>query len=252
MQRPIAKWMHVLCVALMLVLLPIREAPAGSRLVIGVATGFPPYQFEENGQPVGFDVDMARAMAERLHMTPVFYQDAWDTVLNQLRLKHIDCIAGMEINPFRAALFNLSDAYTLRHDVLFVREDSPFRRVEELYGQVLTGDRHSFIELLWKHEGNHTRFRIMQTRTKEEAMHLLKEKTIKGAIMPFQVGRYLAQRADVEVRVLFSPDPGSPVGFATSKGHEDLLHRINAELKEMRRSGELTGLHHKWFGRPRP
>lgn len=224
-----------------------RAATRTDKLICGVATGFPPYQFTENGQPVGFDVDVARAVTRQLGVELMIYQDSWDTVLNHLRLHRIDCIAGMEINPFRQVMFNMSTPYTVRHDVLFVREDSRFMRKEELYGHIVSGDRHSFIELLWKEEGTYSRFRIMQTRTKAEAMHLLKENKTQGAIMPFQVGEFLAEKEGMAVRVLYAPDPGSPVGLAVNKNRDDLLRRLEQALQSIRGTGELQQLQRKWL-----
>ena len=219
-------------------------------LVCGVAAGFPPYQFARDGQATGFDVEVAAAVCARIATQLRFEQGNWDNILNLLRFDKIDMVAGMEVNAFRNDYFDFSIPYAKRHDVVFVPANSPVTKVEDLYGQFITGDRHSFVELLWKDLGIHRNFRIMQTRTKAEAMELLAAGRTVAAVMPLEVGKYLARERRFAVRVLANPDPGSEVAIALRKGHPELLEKINRALRDMEARGELRALKTKWFSRP--
>lgn len=224
--------------------------PRQHAMVCGVAAGFPPYQFTRDGEAAGFDVEVAAAVCSRIGATVRFEQGNWDNVLNLLRFEKIDMVAGMEINAFRNDYFEFSVPYSTRHDVIFVAANSTAKNVEDLFGNVITGDRHSFVELLWKDLGIHRNFRIMQTTTKAESMDLLATGRTVAAVMPLEVGEYLARERGFDVRVLANPDPGSDVAIALRKGHPDLLERINAALRDMEADGELRALKTKWFSRP--
>jgi ABC-type amino acid transport substrate-binding protein len=233
-----------------ILLVSSQAAPQPPALIIGAASGFPPYQFAVDGQPAGFDVDVAKAIAGRLGVEARFVQGEWDNVVSMLRFGRIDVIVGMEVNAFRRGYFDFSAPYAKRHDAVFVLANSPASSVEDLFGQVVTGDRHSFVELLWREQGIHRKIRVTQTPTKEEAMRLLAEGKTVAAIMPLGVGRYLAREAGVDVRVLLNPDPGSEVAIALRKGQARQLAEMNAALRDIRDNGELDAIVRKWFGSP--
>ncbi len=240
------------CLQLLILLLALSPgaATAGGELRCGVASGFPPYQFSVNGEPAGFDVDVARAVCARLGLTPRFEQGDWDNVVNLLRFGTLDVIVGMEVNTFRGDLFDFSAPYSTRHDVVFVLANSTATREEDLFGGVVTGDRHSFVELHWQARGIHRNIRVTQTGTKAEAMQSLAEGRSLAAIMPLEVGRHLAREKGLAVRVLLEPDPGSDVAIALPKGRTELRQRLNEILEALRASGELESLARKWFDPP--
>jgi ABC-type amino acid transport substrate-binding protein len=225
---------------------------AQESLTCGVAIGFPPYQFAIDGEPAGFDVDVAKAVCARLGVSARFNQGKWDDIINMLLFDRIDMVVGMEVNAFRHGYFEFSTPFATRHDVVFVTANSTATSVEDFFGLVISGDRHSFVELRWKEVGIHKKIRIMQTGSKEEAMDLLARGKTAAAIMPLEVGKYLAAKRDLEVRVLINPDPGSDVAIALRKGHPELLRRINEALRNLQAEGELDALARKWFSGPAP
>ncbi|MDO9584491.1 MAG: transporter substrate-binding domain-containing protein [Desulfomicrobium sp.] len=239
---------RVLTIFAMFVFLIPGSVPAQEQsLSCGVAAGFPPYQFTLDGEPTGFDVDVARAVCARLGKEAIFEQRNWDDVVNMLLYGRIDLVAGMEVNDFRFDYFEFSTPYAKRHDVVFVPANSTVAGVEDLFGLIITGDRHSFLELHWKEQGIFQNIRIMQTGTKEESMTLLGQGRTAAAIMPLEVGWYLAAQQGIDVRVLVNPDPGSDVAIALRKGQPELLLKINDALRDMEAEGELDALQRKWF-----
>ena len=228
-------------------LLPGPAMAQGRSMICGVATGFPPYQFTLDGQPAGFDVDVARAVCDRLGQEALFEQQNWDDIVSMLLFGRIDLVAGMEVNAFRFDYSEFSIPYAKRHDAVFVPANSTVSCVEDLFGRVITGDRHSFVELHWKEQGIYQNIRVMQTRTKQESMDLLAQGKTAAAIMPLEVGWYLAAEQGIEVRVLDDPDPGSDVAIALRKGQPDLLQKINEALRDMELKGEIEALRRKWF-----
>lgn len=217
------------------------------QMTCGVATGFPPYQFAIDDKPAGFDVDVAKSVCARLGLTARFEQGKWDNVVSMLLFGRIDMVVGMEVNTFRHDYFDFSMPYAKRHDVVFVSANSTVTRVEDLFGLIITGDRHSFVELHWKERGIHQKIRIMQVGSKEESMDLLARGETAAAIMPLEVGKYLAARRGFEIRTLSNPDPGSDVAIALRKGNPELLVRINQALRDLQADGELDALARKWF-----
>lgn len=235
------RWCLVLCFAWV-------SPVYAQTLVCGLATGFPPYQFQEQDRPAGFDVEVIRLIAKRTGLDIQLRQDKWDDVINFLRFGKIDCVIGMEINPLRTRYFDFTVDYYKRHDVVFVRADNPnVNRVEDLFSRVISGDRHSFVETYWRGLGIIQKMRVMQPESKEKAMQLLFDGRTEAAIMPRGVGVYLAKKLNLKVRILDSPDPGSPVAIAVKKGNVALQAMLNHGLQSLIKDGEIDRLYRQWF-----
>lgn len=235
-------------VLLFLILILSSGQLSAQELVCGIAAGYPPYQFTEKGEVSGFDADVARLVFKRLDKKFIFVQKNWDDVFGMLRIGDIDLIVGMEMNERRKPFFDFTREYYFRHDVVFIRADNQeITKIEDLYGQFITGDRHSFVELHWEKMGIKEKIRIMQTDTKDKSMQLLYEGKTKAAVMPEAVGFYLSKGMGFKVRILDSPDPGSPVAIAVKKGNKDLLKIIDQALQDLMDEGEIKKLYKAWF-----
>ncbi|MCJ8317336.1 transporter substrate-binding domain-containing protein [Idiomarina sp.] len=87
---------------------------------IGLATGYPPYQFSENGDIVGFDVDVTKAVFNYLNKEYTLHQHDWDNVVSLLRFGELDMAMGMEQTTIRQQYFDFSSPYYNRVTTLFV------------------------------------------------------------------------------------------------------------------------------------
>ena len=80
-------------------------------LVVGI-TDFAPMDYQENGEWVGFDADMARLVAEKLGVECEFVVIEWDAKIMELDSKAIDVVwNGMTISDEVKAAMDLSNAY---------------------------------------------------------------------------------------------------------------------------------------------
>ena len=113
MSRPRLTWL------LLGLLLPVLSARAEPELPLDKASGlarvrsagvlrvaidatYPPMEFLENGQPVGFDVDLSRELARKLGVTAEFIVMDWDGILAGLTSGRYDIIvSSMNITPER-------------------------------------------------------------------------------------------------------------------------------------------------------
>jgi ABC-type amino acid transport substrate-binding protein len=106
--------MRVLSMMALTGLFICADLSRAGEITCGIATGFPPYQFEQDRRAGGFDADIMRMVAKRADLACRFRQDKWDDVVGLLSIGHIDCVVGMEINPFREKSYDFNTAYYLR------------------------------------------------------------------------------------------------------------------------------------------
>ena len=89
-------------------------------LIVGI-TDFAPMDYQENGQWVGFDADMAKAFAESLGVECQFVEINWDTKIMELDSKNLDCVwNGMTLTSEVTAAMECSNAYCNNAQVVVV------------------------------------------------------------------------------------------------------------------------------------
>ncbi len=92
-------------------------------LVVGI-TDFAPMDYEENGQWVGFDADMARAFGEYLGVSVEFIIVDWDYKATELDVKNVDCIwNGMTLDDEVRAAMDCSNPYCNNSQIVIVNKD---------------------------------------------------------------------------------------------------------------------------------
>lgn len=93
-------------------------------LVMATNAEFAPYEYRENGKIVGFDVDMAQAIADVLGMELQIDDMLFDAIVNAVASGKADIgVAGMTVLPERLENVNFSDPYTTAHQALIVRAE---------------------------------------------------------------------------------------------------------------------------------
>jgi polar amino acid transport system substrate-binding protein len=104
----------------------------------GDLQGGEPYVFEDandGGKLVGFEVDIADALARRLGVTARFRQNDWSNLPSNLLRGDFDIVLnGLEETPERAARLLLSRPYFVYGETLTVRAGSAFTRLDQLNG----------------------------------------------------------------------------------------------------------------------
>jgi polar amino acid transport system substrate-binding protein len=83
-------------------------------LSVGMEIGYPPMEYlaDDGKTPIGFDVDMAKAIAEKLDLNVEFVDTAWDGIFEGVNTNKFDCImSSVTITPARQNVHNFSKPY---------------------------------------------------------------------------------------------------------------------------------------------
>ncbi|MDR2658325.1 MAG: transporter substrate-binding domain-containing protein [Oscillospiraceae bacterium] len=141
----------ILTLALLSLTLPayadkLDEIKAAGVLVVGTQIDFPPYEFyfpnPETGieEPQGFEIQMARGLAESLGVELELRDQSFSGMLTALRNGEMDCvISGLSIKPDRQEVVDFSDVYFGGKQVLLSRTDiaDSLTKPEDLAGMRL-------------------------------------------------------------------------------------------------------------------
>lgn len=220
---------------------------AAAPFTCGVANGYPPFQFEENGKPAGADVDLLRAVFQEAGEKLEIKQTRWDDAVALLRFGKIDCLGGIEISEERKTIFDFTVPYYKRRIAVFTTaKNSSIKNLDDLIGQKIAGDRQSFVERYFESKGLLARMRVLHTNTKEESMMKLKNGEVVAIIAPQDVVTHLASKVGVDVRMIDDPDPGSPVGLAVRKGNQKVLDVLNKGLTSLIQRRAFEKIYRRW------
>ena len=121
----------IVVVALIVSMIAGHAAPAASKewTTVRIATegAFPPFNFvDAQGQPQGFEIDIARALCERMRVTCTFTTDDWDQLIPGLRQDRYDAVmASLEINEERRQRIAFSRPYYRTPAAFMTRKAAP-------------------------------------------------------------------------------------------------------------------------------
>lgn len=112
-------------------------------LMIGMEIGYPPMEyFDTDGKtPIGFDVEMGKAVAAKMGLQVEFVDTAWDGIFAGVDTAKYDCImSSVTYTQERAANFNFTKPYAANSQLLVVRKDSAVKpkSLDDVVGLRLT------------------------------------------------------------------------------------------------------------------
>ncbi len=115
-----------------------EELKARGELKLGMDDSFPPmgYRDENDWELTGFDVEVARAVCEKLDVKLVLSPISWSSNVSMLNSGDVDCLwNGFTKTPERAEALTLSEPYMVNRQVVVVTEDSDIQTLEDLAGK---------------------------------------------------------------------------------------------------------------------
>lgn len=204
----------------------------------GDLQGGEPYVYEDPKQPgklVGFELEIAEALARTLGVRARFVQTDWSTLVPALERGDLDVVLnGLEDTPERRARILLSVPYFVFGETLTVRRGAPFRSLEDLAGRrVGTLNQTVAHDLLEQSQA----LVVLYEGQQEPYFDLAKGRTDAVLLDHVIAERYGCALPELECR---SEDLARGLYVAgVGRGNHALLAAIDAGLRELTASGEL-------------
>lgn len=220
---------------------------AAKKLYVGTNAEFMPYEYLENGEIVGFDVELMEAIGEKLGYEIVWSNMGFDGLLPALQMKKIDAvIAGMAQTPERQKAVTFSMPYLLvssdEHYVI-VNENSPLTKKEELKDKKVGVQIGTIQEEFTKELGGIPQLYNSWTG----ALMDLQNNKIDAVIIADVSGEeYLKSMKGIKkVDVVIDDQPGASI--ALRKGEDKFAEEINNAIKELDKDGTYLQILQKYF-----
>ena len=223
-------------------------------LILGLDDSFPPMGFkDENGEIVGFDIDVAREVCAILGVELKLQPIDWNSKEMELNTGNIDCIwNGMSVSPEREEAMSLSIPYLDNHMALVVLPDSGIATVGDMAGKNLAVQTGSTAEeALDAPEGADLKNAVASVNGFADnltALMDLETGASDAVLIDDVVANYLIATSGKNMVVLndFLYAENYAIGFR--KDDVALTEAVNGALRELKANGKLAEIATKWFG----
>ena len=224
-------------------------------LMIGMEIGYPPMEYyDEDGKtPIGFDVDLAKAIASKLGLTVEFVDTAWDGIFAGVDQNKYDCImSSVTYTEERAARFNFTKPYVVNAQYLVVRKDSLVKpkSLNEVPGLRLTFQGETTSDELYQDWVQQTGARV-ETYPYDKVMNCFDELALNRVdvilVDSVVAADYLAKPNNpYEISALVSDD--EVLAVCLKKGNNALTAAMDKALDELYAEGTLVSISQRIFG----
>jgi len=218
------------------------------KLVVAGDEDLPPFEFVQDGQYKGFNVDLMRALSLELGVEIELRPMPWAAARNALAASEVDAIQGMRYAPHREEFYDFSRPYLENFSVIFVRRETmDIAGLDDLAGHkvaVQEGDiAHDYLK-------KHKSIKLVPVPSQAEAIQLLLDGSVDAFVGNKWVGFYNLQQLDAtdEVKIVGEPLFKAPYCMAVRKGDKELLDILNRGLASLEKKGVYQLLYNKWFG----
>ena len=223
---------------------------ANGKLVVALEGAWQPWSYhDESDTLVGYDVEVSRAIAEKLGVEPEYVESDWDSLFAGLDAGRFDIVCnGVEVTDERAKTYDFTTPYGYIHTALAVRKDNEdIKSFEDLKGKTTANSLAStYMELAESYGAT-----VQGIDTLEETIQLLTAGRIDATLnADVSFYDYLNVHPDADLKLVAQTEDASHVAIPVRKGDASasLLEAINTAIEELRADGTLKALGEKYFG----
>ena len=236
-------------ILVILTVLTLSSGVMAQRYVVGTNASFPPFEYVEDGEIVGFDIDLVREIAELQGFEVEFRDISFDSLPAGIASGSLDIVAaGLTITEKRKEVYAFSDPYYSANQSVLVHQDSE----EDL--TVLFGDNDIGVQTgttgdTW------VRDKLLATdiltgeiRNYDSYVFVIRDlsnKNIDAAVLDKPVAETYSKNNPV--KLVAELITGEEYGIAVAKDNKELQAEINEGLAKVKENGTMDELIEKYF-----
>ncbi|AGX42295.1 amino acid ABC transporter substrate-binding protein [Clostridium saccharobutylicum] len=225
-------------------------------LVIGLDDTFVPMGFkDDSGELVGFDVDLAKAVGEKLNKKIKFQAIDWSMKESELKNGNIDLIwNGYSINDERKEKVDFSKPYLNNTQVIVTLADSSINTKEDLAGKkVGAQDQSTAVDAVENDKDNiMSKFNggnLVTFADNNDALMDLEAKRLDAIVVDEILARYyIKARGEEKYKILKDNFGQEQYGVGIRKGDTKFVDAFNNALDQVIADGKAAEISKKWFG----
>ncbi len=222
------------------------------KLTVAAELGFAPFEYmdEKTGEPVGFDVDVINAVAEKMGLTASYLPNQkFDTLVPIIKQggKADVSIAAITITDERMESVDFSEPYLDSNQAIVVAKGSSETEetLNDASKQVVcqggtTGDE-------WIGENLPDAVRVPVDDV-TAALTGVQTGLYQAMVVDLPVASYMLAQSFSDLQIVKEIPTGEQYGIAVSKDNPELTQAVNKALEDMKSDGTMKEIETKWFG----
>ncbi len=218
---------------------------------VGTEGTYAPFTYhDKSGKLTGYDVEVTRAVAEKLGITVEFKETQWDAMMAGLKAGRFDVVANQVAltSPERQATFDKSEPYSWSGPVLVARNDSTIKSIDDIAGikaaQSLTSN--------YGERATAAKAQIVPVDGLAQSLMLIEQKRAEVTLNDeLAVLDYLKKNPNAGVKIVWSAPVEEKVGagLIVNKGNDEVVAKFSAAMNELKADGTLKKLGEQFFGK---
>ena len=222
------------------------------KLSVGIEIGYPPMEYfdEDGATPIGFDVEMATAIAEEMGLELNLVDTAWDGIFAGVNADKYDVVIScVSWTEGRDAEYLLSKTYVANAPVLVVPNDSDIADIQDLAGKSVAVQMETTADYLvqgYIDEGLDTN--LVQFDKVINAFEEIKAGRVDAVCTDSVVAAFYLGDEASNYKTVWEADEKEPICMAFKKGNDDLKAAVEEALDNVKASGKLGEIAVKYFG----
>lgn len=208
-----------------------------NQLVMVTEAGFAPYEYYENGEVVGVDVDIAKEIAKYLGKTLVVKDIAFDSIINEVKTGKADFgAAGISYSDDRAKNVDFSINYAVSKQVVIVNNNSSITNVNGISNKKIAVQLGSIADTFVTEK--YKSANVVRQKKYLAAIEDLKTGKVDCVVMDELPAKEIVSKNE-GIKILDGSLTNDSYGMVVKKGNKELLDAINMVLQNLKDEGKI-------------
>lgn len=208
-----------------------------NKLILVTEAGFAPYEYYQDGEIVGVDIDIAREIAASLGKELVIKDVSFDFIINEIKSGKSDIgAAGMSITKERLEEVDFSVEYAVSNQVVIVPMDSKITSIDQISNQRIAVQLGTVADSYVNE--NYKDATVIRQKKYLSMVEDLKAGKVDLIIMDLLPASEIVKSND-ELKILDEYLFTDKYGMAIKKGNKELLDKVNDVLTRLMSEGKI-------------
>lgn len=227
----------------------VGGAEGGDPVTVASDIAYRPFEFVQDGEPVGFDIDLMSEIGKRANLQVEFQNVTFDGIIPGLTNgTYGAAISAMTITEERAQRVDFSDPYFNADQSLLVKSGSDIQSTDDLADSTVGVQLGTTGAMEAQDLANENKIGTVRTfDTIEDAFTALENQQVDAVLNDFPVSADRVKTSNASLEIVQTIPTGEQYGIAFPKDSE-LTSEVNNALQEIKDDGTYAEIYKKWFG----
>ena len=225
----------------------LEEIKERGKLIVGTEGTYSPNSFhDEDGNLVGFDVEVAAVIAKHMGVEVEYLETEWGSLFAAMDAGQIDTVINeVGYTEERAEKYDFTDPYAFSRRCILVRGDNTdITSFEDLEGHIAANEVSSIFGQMAEEYGAELHAVSAMADSISEVLDGRADCTLNYETA---FNDYMKEHPETDVKIVAYAEPEASSYIPVLKGNEDLLQALNEALDAAQASGELSEISKKYF-----